>query len=342
MGGGERRHGSGYWESGHIGSGNANEAELGAAQDSNWILLDNGTYIRRGNAQWSGRRDENSYGGVRLNPDEMKELQHQIGSGQIYQNGGGGDASAASEDGDHGKNSTGWVKQADGTFVRRTSAWSSWSGTAAGPEAFDRDHLNRVQHELETKVRQSLHDGAEADVGGALPPLPPNVEPGFEKQYAESRIHGEAQGRERVKRSFQDFEAELAGCGKGCTMMRCTIGPLKKDESVIFKIRSRLFRETQVKNYANKVKISSKLVTRVTRLPYQFTPANFEYQTHQVTTEVYPSELADGSIPWWVYLLAILAGIILFILICYCLYKCGFFKRKRPSNSPEREPLNGY
>jgi integrin alpha 8 len=143
-----------------------------------------------------------------------------------------------------------------------------------------------------------------------------------------------------------EFEAEMADCDRTrCTLMRCTVGPLAKDESVLFKIRSRLFTETQKTDYANKVKISSKLVTRITRLPYQADAGKVSYQTHQVTTEVFPSELAEGSIPWWVWLLAALGGILLLALIIYCLYKCGFFKRKRPTNdSPERQPLNrnGY
>jgi len=36
------------------------------------------------------------------------------------------------------------------------------------------------------------------------------------------------------------------------------------------------------------------------------------------------------GIPWWIYALAILAGIIVLLLIVYCLYKTGFFKRRRP------------
>jgi len=76
--------------------------------------------------------------------------------------------------------------------------------------------------------------------------------------------------------------------------------------------------------------------------------------------------MGEGTIPWWVWLLAALLGLLLLALIVLCLYKvnielacvisrdyprisfnvfffqCGFFKRKRPENSPEREPLNGY
>ena len=52
----------------------------------------------------------------------------------------------------------------------------------------------------------------------------------------------------RVKRDYdaQGFEDEINDCVEGrCTLIRCTVGPLMKDESVLFKIRSRLFTETQ-------------------------------------------------------------------------------------------------
>ncbi len=96
----------------------------------------------------------------------------------------------------------------------------------------------------------------------------------------------------------------MSDCQEGrCTLIHCTVGPLLKDQSVIFKIRSRLFTKTQIEvwamlsysrpfrggskfalfaphfqNYANKVKISSKLVTRITRLPFQADVRKVEYQ----------------------------------------------------------------
>ena len=52
----------------------------------------------------------------------------------------------------------------------------------------------------------------------------------------------------RPKRSLAEFQAELDSCSpETCTVIKCTVGPLEKDESVLFKVRSRLFTETQVK-----------------------------------------------------------------------------------------------
>jgi len=125
-------------------------------------------------------------------------------------------------------------------------------------------------------------------------------------------------------------------------MIRCKIGPLEPNQGVIFRVRARLFTQTLLEKYAQSVQISSKLVTRITQLPFMADPETISYQTQQVTTEVFPSEMGEGEIPWWVWLLAALLGLLLLAIITLCLYKCGFFKRKRPDASPEREPLNGY
>ncbi len=51
----------------------------------------------------------------------------------------------------------------------------------------------------------------------------------------------------RVRRSYDNFNKEIAACHKShCTLMRCTVGPLNKNDNIIFKIRSRLFTKTQV------------------------------------------------------------------------------------------------
>jgi hypothetical protein len=47
------------------------------------------------------------------------------------------------------------------------------------------------------------------------------------------------------------FDRELECDPATCTMMRCTIGPLEKNERVIFRVRSRLFTQTQIQVLKN-------------------------------------------------------------------------------------------
>jgi len=308
------------WEDAAGGGGrevvNSNVETDSGSDDSGWIQLSNGTWTRKQSSWSSSAQSGVRYGG-------QAGGQGGLATGLVTGGRGGG------EWGDDGSNSTGWVTMPDGTMVKKTSAWSSWSSTS-----HDNVHgggsLDHIQRQLEQRVRNNLNH------------LPSNVEPGFEDEYQRNRRSKRNTVSQRPKRSLAEFQSELDTCGeKTCTIIKCTIGPLEKDESVLFKVRSRLFTETQVKNYAEKVKISSKLVTRVTKLPFLVDERHLAFQTHVVTTTVIPSEPGEAGIPWWVWLLAALGGILVLACITYCLYKCGFFKRQRPADGPETEPLNG-
>lgn len=53
----------------------------------------------------------------------------------------------------------------------------------------------------------------------------------------------------------------------------------------------------------------------------------------EIETHAYP-ELVDvkpiEETPWWIIIIGILIGILLLALVIWVLYKCGFFKRRRP------------
>ena len=119
--------------------------------------------------------------------------------------------------------------------------------------------------------------------------------------------HDEVMSRNRQKRSIKssdnrkfstvkssgvnseidtDFLAEL-NCGlTQCTFISCVIGPLAKKEFTLFKVKSRLWVRTLNEIQRNDIEISSKLVSRVTKLPYGVNPSYLGYQTHVVTTQV--------------------------------------------------------
>merc|ERR1740137_4157 len=307
--------------------GNSGNIVDSGTDDSGWIQLANGTWTRKSSSWSSSSQSGVRYGageaggvgtGTLLSGDEVAS---HISSGKLHPAGGDG-----GEKGNQGTNSTGWVEMPDGTMVKKSSSWASWSSSSYDKNIPD-NSLEHIQQQLERRVNTNLDRN-----------MPANVEPGFENEYRRSHRSTKI----RPKRSLAEFQSELESCGSGrCTIIKCTIGPLEKDESVLFKVRSRLFTETQVKNYAEKVKISSKLVTRVTKLPFLVDEKHLAFQSHSVTTTVIPSEPGEKGIPWWVWLLAALGGILLLALITYCLYKCGFFKRRRPEDGPETEPLNG-
>jgi hypothetical protein len=51
----------------------------------------------------------------------------------------------------------------------------------------------------------------------------------------------------RTRRASKDFEQEIQCPIPGCTKIKCTVGPLKKDDNIVLKVRSRLFTQTLIK-----------------------------------------------------------------------------------------------
>nr|XP_003704431.2 PREDICTED: integrin alpha-PS2 isoform X1 [Megachile rotundata] len=128
-----------------------------------------------------------------------------------------------------------------------------------------------------------------------------------------------------------------------CVMLKCVLGPLKKDEEVWLVARYRVDARTLKKAAPQeKVRVSTKLVAQVTKQQYIGTPAEQVVKSHEIKTNVAPSSTpsAPDVIPLWVVVLSACAGTIILLLLIFLLHKCGFFKRNRPSDAPERQPLN--
>ena len=88
------------------------------------------------------------------------------------------------------------------------------------------------------------------------------------------------------RKDESEFLSEL-NCGlTQCSFISCTIGPLAKKEYTLFKVKSRLWVRTLNEIQRKDIEISSKLVSRVTKLPYGVNPSYLGYQTHVVTTQV--------------------------------------------------------
>ncbi|XP_076285234.1 integrin subunit alpha inflated isoform X2 [Lasioglossum baleicum] len=128
-----------------------------------------------------------------------------------------------------------------------------------------------------------------------------------------------------------------------CVVLRCVVGPLKKDQEVWIGARYRVDARTLKKvAVQEKVRVSTKLVARVTKQPFIGAPAEQVVKSREIKTNVEPSSTpsAPDVIPLWVVVLSACAGTIILLLLIYLLHKCGFFKRNRPSDAPERQPLN--
>ncbi|CAB4057680.1 ITGA8 [Lepeophtheirus salmonis] len=103
----------------------------------------------------------------------------------------------------------------------------------------------------------------------------------------------------RVRRSLskEAFVEEIEQCNsRKCTLIQCRVGPLKKGESVVFRIRSRLFTQSHIEDYRKKVSVSSKILARITKLPYQVNMDKDQYFSDSVTTEVFSYSIRSAIV----------------------------------------------
>lgn len=227
---------------------------------------------------------------------------------------------------------------------------SSGYGDAAGQYASGGQQSSGSQHysshyEGETSwkssdgtVSENKLEGNEGESTGQL------------KLYRKYRHHSSGDGsgkdsKSRQRRNAADAELEQAThCNTTkCSKMRCVLGPLAKGEEVKFTFRFLVWAKTlKSLGYNRPANVSSLVATRLTRLPHIGLPDQVTLRTEEVVTEVVPTDapLKPEIVPLWIVVLSACAGAVILLLLIFLLWKCGFFKRNRPSNAPEKEPLN--
>ncbi|CAB1328499.1 unnamed protein product [Coregonus sp. 'balchen'] len=119
-------------------------------------------------------------------------------------------------------------------------------------------------------------------------------------------------------------------CGNGydarCVVIKCPL--LGLDSSAMISLRSRLWNATLLENYAslNYLDIIVKASISLDAPAKNMVLRNAETQ---VRVTVFPEKTVAqfGGVPWWIILVAVLAGILMLALLVFLLWKCGFFKR---------------
>uniref|UniRef100_A0A182TCL6 Integrin alpha-2 domain-containing protein n=1 Tax=Anopheles maculatus TaxID=74869 RepID=A0A182TCL6_9DIPT len=118
-----------------------------------------------------------------------------------------------------------------------------------------------------------------------------------------------------------------------CVRIVCKIHDLGPKAHALVTITARLWNATLVSDYAgvDMVRIGSSArftVEGLDEVPDQpQLPSSLT-----VRTEAFPEmgpPIVAINVPWWIILLATIAGLIVLIAVTYILYRCGFFRRKR-------------
>ncbi|XP_023037066.1 integrin alpha-PS1 isoform X2 [Drosophila willistoni] len=126
-------------------------------------------------------------------------------------------------------------------------------------------------------------------------------------------------------------------CNKGtakCIRIECEIYNMAARSEAQVLVKARLWNSTLVTEYprVDRVRIIS---TAHVKIPEDFGVEEMENNDIEVETRAYPELLnqqLDTSLPMWMIILAVVGGLVLLALFTYAMWRCGFFKRRRPTD----------
>ncbi|XP_055966280.1 integrin alpha-6 isoform X2 [Sorex fumeus] len=147
------------------------------------------------------------------------------------------------------------------------------------------------------------------------------------REIAEKQIDDGKKFSLFTERKYQTLNCSV---NVNCVNIRCPLRGLDSKASVV--LRSRLWNSTFLEEYSKMnyldilVRASIDIVAATENINIKLPNAGT-----QVRVTVFPSKTAAqySGVPWWIILVAILAGILMLALLVFLLWKCGFFKRNK-------------
>ncbi|ESO12429.1 hypothetical protein HELRODRAFT_158961 [Helobdella robusta] len=120
-----------------------------------------------------------------------------------------------------------------------------------------------------------------------------------------------------------------------CEIINCQINSLEPSESSVIKIRTSFSAVMKRPKYqyipALQIRVSIKSTSQM--MPQRSFFQHFVVKSQfflyiALTVELMKAELKE-KVSWWIYAVAGAAGFLMLCLMVLCLWKCGFFKRKK-------------
>ncbi|XP_035030924.1 integrin alpha-6 isoform X1 [Hippoglossus stenolepis] len=154
-----------------------------------------------------------------------------------------------------------------------------------------------------------------------------------------SRTKREIERKQRKaggKKSILLEKKKVLTCENGlkCVVLKC---PLQGLDGTTIELRSRLWNSTFIEDYAS---VSTLHIVVKAFLVLHAQAENMILTTPDidVTLAVSPESAVAQyvGVPWWIILVAVLAGIKILALLVFLLWKCGFFKRSKQDSSVPR------
>uniref|UniRef100_A0A182N036 Uncharacterized protein n=1 Tax=Anopheles dirus TaxID=7168 RepID=A0A182N036_9DIPT len=234
-----------------------------------------------------------------------------------------------------------------------TYASNAYHGGANGLEQGEEDEYDAYDRSEEEYGDPDLSSGAHGShraayqPGGYEPPhLKQHLNQGHESVDQKFRYYESFDRRHRRQATGNDADRaldEALRChATRCAIIHCKAGPIGNKDVAFVALRTRVVAHTlhQLSSSAP-LHFSTMNVARVLKLPYIGEPRDKPIKTHEIQVLAVPEPTAKPDVvPLWIVVLSACAGALILLLLIYLLSKCGFFERKRPTDSSERQPLN--
>ncbi|XP_034028995.1 integrin alpha-5 [Thalassophryne amazonica] len=137
--------------------------------------------------------------------------------------------------------------------------------------------------------------------------------------------------RRDVHRQHLAHLTNLSCSNVECWTLQCNVGLLDRGTTAILKVRSRIWAETFIERVYKYYVLECLARYSVMKMPYSILPKHAPSGHKKVVSSVvWNKPDIENSVPLWIIILAILAGLLLLALLIYVLYKIGFFKRSVP------------
>ncbi|GIY96147.1 integrin alpha-PS1 [Caerostris extrusa] len=175
----------------------------------------------------------------------------------------------------------------------------------------------------------------------------------FEGESLKSETRVKRQAPEEIRLDPRPLNIATMDCEEGtakCHYFKCYFRDLQPDKNALISIRARLWSQTFVEDYATVDRVDIVSRASIYLDPELDIRQKIENDMAFAVTKALPDlplYQKPEEVPLWIIILAVCGGLLLLILLIFCLWKLGFFKRKKPGYMPaemhdkEREYNNG-
>ncbi|XP_051871614.1 integrin alpha-8 [Pristis pectinata] len=161
---------------------------------------------------------------------------------------------------------------------------------------------------------------------------PPAVGERITFQDPSTTTHHITRREVRLPQPLKHDRTRMLNCSNiECTKIVCHVDQLRRGQSAVLKVRSRIWVQTFLKRRNNHYSLQSLVSFVVKEMPYKIQPEELPSASTVIRTSViWATPDASLAIPLWVIILAVLVGLLVLAILILVMWKFGFFDRARP------------